>query len=128
MSSPSALTSRFRDRVSAWFVLVLMAAGCLALWIALPLGAMWVAGELTDSFGLHMPLAMVLAVTAMLAVGAGLGWLNELYLRITFRGSEDDEVRRSGPLEPMLIASLTLAALAFVAWFLLLAENPALTP
>ena len=119
------------NRLGAAFVAMLLAAGCLALWIAVPVCAMWLAGELTDSFAWHMPIAMALVVPGMVAVAAGLAWLNDLYLRLTGGRVEASpqglRVRRRGPLEPLLIAALVLALCSFAAWFLLFAENPALT-
>jgi len=64
----------------------------------------------------------------MLATGAGLAWLNDLYLRVTGGRtviSRNTEIRRRGPLEPLLIATLVLALCAFTVWFFAFAENPA---
>lgn len=118
-----------RGRLGSILILALLAAGCLVLWLGVPAGGMWLSAKLTDSFGWHMPVALVLIVGGMLVLAAGLAWLNDLYLRVTgghFVSSEAP-IRRRGPLEPMLIATLVLAACAFAAWFFLLAENPTLT-
>lgn len=124
-SSPRA-ASAF-DRLAAAFILTLLVAGCFTLWLGIPAGGMWLAAQVTSSFGLHMPVALLLAVSGMLAWAMGLSWLDRLYLRVT--GGEtvrsgDAEIRRRGPLEPLLIASLLLAFAAFVVWFLAFAENP----
>jgi hypothetical protein len=68
----------------------------------------------------------------MLAFAPFLFWVNSLYLRVTGTVTdedEDDEDRRRvrGPLEPILVASLVVAALGLVAWILFFAaESPQL--
>jgi hypothetical protein len=128
---PSDLVSadphRTTDRLAAGFVLTLMAIGCLALWIGVPLAGMWLAGELTNSFAWHMPLALLLVVSGMMATAIGLAWLNQLYLRITggeIVRSGEFNVRRRGPVEPLLVGSLILAIIALFIWFFAFAENP----
>lgn len=127
MSDRTGRRASAGSRIAATFLFILLAVGCFALWIAVPAGGMWLAAELTPSFGWHMPVALVLVVGGMIALGAGLAWVDGLYLRVT--GGEIVEsrgvgIRRRGPLEPMLVATLVLAACAFCAWFFLFAENP----
>jgi hypothetical protein len=118
---------RGADRLAAGFVLALLIAGCLVLWVGVPAGALWLSGELTDSFGWHMPIALALLLPGMLLVAVALAWLNGLYLRIS--GGEvirtrDGETRRRGPLEPLLVATLMLALISLFVWFFGFAENP----
>lgn len=117
-----------RDRIAAAFLVALMFAGSFVLWIAVPYGGMWLAGELTDSFGLHMPLALILVIPGMFLVAIGLAWTNELHQRVTGGATAGDraEYRRSrhGPLEPILAFSFVLALVALFVWFFLFAENP----
>lgn len=78
-----------------------------------------------------MPVALALAIPGMLALASGLAWLNDLYLRVTGGrtvNSGQTEIRRSGPLEPLLIATLALALATLVVWFFVFAENPAVAP
>jgi len=117
------------DRLAAAFILTVLAVGCFALWLGVPAGAMWLASKLTDSFGWHMPVTLALVIPGMLTLATGLAWVNRLYLRVTggrIVVSRGNEVRRRGPLEPMLIATLALAFCALAAWFFLFAENPSL--
>jgi hypothetical protein len=119
--------SRGSAGIARWFVLGVMAVGCLVLWIGVPLGALWVGSKLTDSAGLHMPISLVLAIAGMFVIATGLAWVNGLYLRMT--GGEARNIRglvlrRTGPLEPMLATCLVLAIVAFLVWFFVLAENP----
>jgi hypothetical protein len=123
---PRAATLGF-NRLAAGFVMALLIAGCLVLWIGVPAGSLWLSGELTDSFGWHMPIALVLLLPGMLGVALLLIWLNGLYLRIT--GGEtiatgEGEIRRRGPLEPLLVATLVLALISLFVWFFGFAENP----
>ena len=102
-----------RDRAAAGFLLLLMAVGCVVTWIGVPLGCMWLAGELTDGFGTHFLIALPMTVLTILLCVLGLFWLNRLYLRVTLGPSleidaedEEDEEERPwmrGPLEPMLV-------------------------
>jgi hypothetical protein len=122
------VTAARSSRVGAAFVFALLAVGSLALWIGVPVGGMWLAGELTDSFAWHMPLAMALVVAGMIALAAFLTWLDDLYLRLTGgrarRGPDGRPVRRRGPLETLLAVALVMAVVAFAGWFFFLAENP----
>ena len=114
-------------RASAAFLLILLAVGCVLLWVGVPAGAMWLAGTLTDSFAYHMPMALALVIPGMFLTAIVLIWINELYLRIT--GGEivrhgEFEVRRRGPLEPLVVVSLLIAIVALFVWFFFFAHNP----
>jgi hypothetical protein len=113
--------------VARIFVLAVLVAGCAVLWLGVPAGGLWLAGQITASFGPHLVLALVFIVAGMAALGAALSWVNELYLRVSGGRiviSSGEPVSRRGPLEPMLVATLFLAVVSFAAWFLLIAENP----
>lgn len=126
------------DRAAAGFLLVLMAVGCLALWIVVPALSLYAASQVTETLATHFLLALPLTILAVILFARGLFWVNRLYLRVTLASRPDEEDDwdedldqprwARGPLEPMLIASLGIALASFVAWFFLLAENPALTP
>jgi hypothetical protein len=122
------------DRLAAGFLLVLLAAGSLTLWIGVPAGWLWIASKVTDSAGAHYFLAITGTPVAIIAFGALLAWVNGLYLRVAgterYEPDEDDDdgprfVR--GPLEPLLIGSLAVAAVVMCVWFFVFAANPALT-
>ena len=109
------------------FVLGVLALGCLALWLGVPAGGLWLAAQVTSSFGPHLVLALAFIVAGMALVAIALSWVNDLYLRVSGGRmvlSAGQPVRRRGPLEPMLVATLALAILSFALWFLLIAENP----
>lgn len=114
-------------RVAAGFALVVLVIGSLMLWIGVPVGAFWLAGQLTTSSGYHAPLALILIVIGVVAGAVALAWVNDIWLRIT--GGEMVEVRgvpvrRRGPLEFLLPACGVLALIALVIWFFVAAENP----
>jgi ABC-type dipeptide/oligopeptide/nickel transport system permease component len=123
---------RVRDRLAAAFLLLIMGAACLSFWIAVPVGVLWALSKATGSFVTHFTLGLVLVPMAMVAFSPVLFWLNALYLRVTgvLARLEADQReagwsrRIGGPLEPLLIASLVIALIAFAVWFFFYAEDP----
>lgn len=126
--------ARLVDRLAAAFLLTLMALGAFALWIAVPLGCLYVTSKLTHSAGEHFMLALSMTVAAMISWGAFLSWLNRLYLRVTgviarYQAIEEEYGAGAGPrflrgpLEPLLVSSLVIALIALTIWFLFLAHN-----
>lgn len=119
--------SRSARLAAAWFVLLLLAVGSFALWIGVPAGSLWLASHLTESSGLHLPIALAVMIPGMFAAGVLLSWLNSLYLRITggeIAGTGAFRARRKGPLEPLMVASFLLAVVCLFIWFFFFAENP----
>ncbi len=124
------------ERLAAAFLLVLMALGCIVLWIGIPVGSLWVAARLVETSAQHFLVALPLTLVGMIAFAKGLFWVNRLYLRVTLAwrpGVVDEEEWDEaldgprwarGPLEPMLVAFLIVALGALFAWFFLIAENP----
>jgi hypothetical protein len=115
------------ERLARAFLLALMAAGSFALWLGIPIAGLWALGEVTETKANHFLGALVAIPAAMVLFAVGLAWLNRLYLRIreTSQPPKDDRpwaIR--GPLEFFMRWSLLLAAIAFVLWFFVLAENP----
>lgn len=107
------------DRMVAALLLLLMAAGSLALWIVIPAGVLLALGKVVDSVSLHLGIGLILVPAAMVAFGSLLLWMNRVYLRVTGVltrwEQEDDEPRRlRGPLEPLLLGSFMLAILALL--------------
>jgi hypothetical protein len=120
---------RTLDRLAAGFLLLLMGAGSLVLWIGLPAGVLWALSRVTESSTQHFVGALIAVPTAMILFAPALFWLNGLYLRVigALRAEEDDEERRwrpGGPLELFLYASMAIALAALFAWILFLGERP----
>ncbi len=125
----SSLTLRARDRLAAGFLLLLMGAGSLVLWIGIPLAGLWFFSKVTDSWNGHFLLSLTLIPVAMALFAPVLFWLNGLYLRVigVLRAGEDDEERRwhtRGPLEVFLYVGIVIALVALFGWFFFLAKNP----
>jgi hypothetical protein len=114
------------DRAVATFLLLLMAVGSLALWIAIPAAVMRILMPISDSLTHQLVLALVGVPLAMVLFAAGLFWLNRLYLRVAgHRPDDDDPPRRlRGPLEPLLAWSFLLALLTLLIWYLFLPHGP----
>jgi ABC-type protease/lipase transport system fused ATPase/permease subunit len=118
-------------------LIVAMAIGSLALWIAVPLGCLWVSSKVVGSSSEEYLLGLPMTIAAMILFGMALVWLNRLYLRVTGvlarYEAEQEEFGVAphslrGPLEPLLVGSLVIALVAMFVWFFLLARNPPLVP
>jgi hypothetical protein len=126
---------RLMDRVASAFLVALMAVGSLVLWIGVPAGSMYVAGQWTSTAAEHFLLALPMTLGAMVLFGWLLFRVNAIYLRVSgvIRATsvepdeeDEDEERRvyRGPLEVFLVASLVIALIAMCVWFFVFAENP----
>src|SRR5688500_12925342 len=129
---PHTLNASTSARLASVFLLALLAAGCLVLWIGIPVVCMWAAAKLTEDAAQHFLIVLPTVLVAMTVWARALFWLNRLYLRVRLGAGmldpdEDapEDVRWArGPLEPMLIATLVVALILLFAWFFVLAENP----
>jgi hypothetical protein len=116
--------------MAAAFLLILLAAGSLVLWIGIPFGLLWLLSTVTDSGNRHFLLSLVLIPLAMVLFASGPFWLNGLYLRVVGAirpGEEDDEEserRVRGPLEFFLYVGMIGALIALTVWFFFYASNP----
>jgi hypothetical protein len=116
-----------RDRIASGFLLALLGAGCMALWIGIPWGGMWLTGEIADSSVSQFLYALFLIPATMAGFALMLAWVNGLYLRINgLHGGDEDEPGRwrRGPLETLLVATLVVAIVVLFVWFFTAAENP----
>jgi hypothetical protein len=124
---------------SAIFVFMLVAA--LALWTAIPVGWIWIGSKVSDTqFPAEGPYAVVaVGILVSIVVDAWLiGRLNALYVNVTgtdrlgpmrpsWLKSMRDTATPTGTttvVEAVLMGSVMLAALVFIAWFFLLAGSP----
>ena len=120
------LAFRALDRLAAAFLLILLAAGSLVLWIGIPFGLLWFFSQVTDSWNGHFLMSLVLIPIAMALFAPALFWLNSLYLRVTGVIQPDDERERRirGPLEFFLYMGMIAAMIALTIWFFFYAKNP----
>jgi hypothetical protein len=121
------------DRVVAGFLIALMALGSLVMWVGVPAGWLWVAGQITSDQAQHITLSVIGVPIAIIVWARGLFWINRLYLRVTMprlmkeleEADEEDEPRViRGPLEPLMVGSLWIALLVMVVWFFVFARDP----
>src|SRR4051812_23893736 len=97
-------------------LVLLMLAGCLLLWIGVPLGWLWVGSQVqaAASLGTALMVTMVGIVVSIFVVVAGLSWLNRRHTDLMeARGME----LRSTALEVILVSSAGIALVGFGIWF-----------
>ena len=123
---------RGAQRAAGVFVLLIMFAASVFFWVGIPLGGLYLLGQVVDSASTHFVLGLIGVPLAMALFTPALFWLNALYLRVTGIWAriqaEQEEFgwsrRVTGPLEPMLFASFVVAAVALLVWFFGFAHNP----
>ncbi len=124
------------DRLVAAFLWILMAVGSFAMWVAVPAGWLWLAGQITSDQAQHIMLSVIGVPLAIIIWARGLFWLNRLHMRITMprlkreieEAPEAEEPRViRGPLEPLMVGSLVVAIVAMAIWFFFFAERPPAT-
>jgi hypothetical protein len=104
-----------------------MAVGSLMLWTVIPAGVLWLVARFADNSVEEYLIGLPLSAGAMIAFGAWLAWVNDLYLRVTgvvayYRAEEEKYGRGAaprnlgGPLESLLVASLVVALVALAVW------------
>ena len=111
--------------------------GSALLWIGIPLGGLWAAGELTGKASTFLLVILLAVPAAMVAFGWLLYRVNALYeeahggpagppLRSAWLVSASDRPTR-GPrtlLDVSMTASATVALILMTVWFFFLAESP----
>ena len=99
-------------------LMVLMLAGCIFLWIGVPLIWLWVGSRVQASqpLGTALMVAMVGAVATIVFVSAGLARLNRKHVEL--REARGLPIGESSPLEVMLVVSAGFAVVGFAIWFL----------
>lgn len=105
-----------RGPISALLV-GLMLLGCLALWVAVPLGWLWIGSQIQGSASLGTALAVTMAgvITTVFLLSAVLSWLNRKHAEL--REVRNLPISQGGALEPILVTSAGIAALGFAVWF-----------
>lgn len=128
-----------RNALAALLVLV-MAAGSVAMWIGAPLFWLWVASQMAESsspsLGPYM-LVLVGTIATVVVLGKTLGFLNRVHGRLTGRmprrreqtvwmrsmRGERDVRREHGVLGTVMAISVTIALVAMGIWFFFFAEG-----
>jgi hypothetical protein len=111
--------------------------GSLALWIAVPVGGLWIASLIGDDAQTVVLSALIITPIAMLLCGLALNAMYQAYLRVSgshptrdrtaWLGSLSGDRRPKRGRRPILDFSLTFSAgtalVLLLVWFLFLAEN-----
>ncbi len=127
--------------VAAGLVACVMLLAALSLWSVIPLVWLWIGSQFANSqFPSLGPYLIVLfgAIISILIVAWVLGQLNEIYIRLTgardvgpirmgwMKSLRDSEKSGDPPslIEVVIIGSVVIAFLSFLAWFFVLAGSP----
>lgn len=141
-TSPQAPAAGPGRKLYAAFLILLMAAGSIGVWIAIPIGWLWIGSQIAESqqtsMGLYL-LVMLGILVSVVAVAKGLGWLDRHYAKVigvpdegarmplpwlrSMRG-ERTAGRRTSVLDIVMILSVSIAGLAMLVWFLVFAGSP----
>jgi hypothetical protein len=114
-------------------IIVVMALGSIAMWVALPVGLVWIASQLTDSTQPSMgPYLLILfgLPIGMTLIGKGLGKLDRIYASAggevpqryrpgwtrSMRG-ERESGRKWSILDRVMFVSVVLCLIAMAIWF-----------
>ena len=114
------MVQRFRELfagpASVALVLVML-AGCLFLWIGVPLGWLWIGSQVqgSASLGTAMMVTMVGIIVTIIVVVVGLSWLNRWHAEL--RERRDRPTGGVSALEVILVSSAGIAVVGFGIWF-----------
>jgi hypothetical protein len=103
---------------SALLLIAIMLLGSLALWIGVPVGWLWVGSQLqalTASLEVALGTMMVGMTLTIAALVSVLSWLNRRHVEL--QEARGREVGDTTALEHTLVASATLAVVAYGVWF-----------
>jgi uncharacterized membrane protein YbhN (UPF0104 family) len=109
-------------------LVLLMFAGCLFLWVGVPIGWLWIASQVEGaaSLGTALAVAMIGAISTIIVLAWGLSWLNRRHMEWRLRhggaaDGDDEDEPGGGLLEAMVVSSAALAIVLFAVWFLFFA-------
>ncbi len=138
-SEDRSIARAIAEKPAALFLIMLMALGSIFLWLAIPIGWVWIASHVVKStqptLGPYL-LILVGVPLSMFVVGKLLYRLNHVYERLTGRTSEvkmqlpwhrslrgeRTPNRRTTVLELVMIWSVSLALVCFAVWFFFFAH------
>jgi len=118
------MLGRFRqimDGPASAALVLIMLAGCLVLWVGVPLGWLWIGSQVqaSASLGTALMVTMLGIMVSVVAVVVVLGWLNRRHLALQERRNRP--LGRSSALEVIVVSSGGMAVLLFAIWFFLFA-------
>ncbi len=97
-------------------LVLLMLAGCLLLWVGVPVGWLWIGSQVqsTSSLGTALMVTMFGTLVSIVLLVFVLGRLNRWHTELNERR---DRPLRSSALEVILVSSAGLAIVGFGIWF-----------
>jgi hypothetical protein len=99
-------------------LVAIMFLGCIALWLGMPVGWLWVGSQVqgkTGSVGAAL-LVMMFGIAASVALLIpSLSWLNRRHVEV--RAARGLDVGGATALERVLVASGALVIVGFAVWF-----------
>jgi hypothetical protein len=108
-----------RTGASGLLTLVIMVVGSLVLWVGVPVGWLWIGSQIqgsTGSIGTALAAMMFGVLVSVLALAAGLAWLNGVHVHMReARGLPESE---HSLLERVLVVTAGIALVGFTVWFL----------
>jgi heme/copper-type cytochrome/quinol oxidase subunit 2 len=124
------LRNLLRTGGSGLLILTMMLGGSLVLWVGVPLGWLYVGAQVqskTNSLGAAMGAMFVGVVSSIVAIVAGLGWLNRKHIEL--REAQGHESHGGTMLEAVMTVSAAIAVIAFAIWFFVIeGPGPSLAP
>jgi hypothetical protein len=101
-------------------LVMLMLAGCLCLWVGVPLAWLWIGSQVQSSASLGTALMVTMAgiVVSIVLLVLVLAWLNRWHAELLERRKRAPQ---SSALEVILVSSAGIAVVGFGIWFFLFA-------
>ncbi len=97
-------------------LVLVMLAGCLVLWVGVPLGWLWIGSQVQSSasLGTALMVTMLGIIVSIFVLVSGLGWLNGRHEALL---EQRDKAAGSSALEVILVSSAGIAIVGFGIWF-----------
>jgi uncharacterized membrane protein YbhN (UPF0104 family) len=97
-------------------LVLLMLAGCLLLWVGIPLGWLWIGSQVQSSvsLGTALMVTMLGILISIVVLVTLLSWLNRRHAELLERRNKP---LGSSALEVILVSSAGLAMVGFGIWF-----------
>src|SRR6266545_1206242 len=96
-------------------LVLLMLAGCLFLWVGVPLVWLWIGSQVEASSSLGTALMVTMTGVILTVTVAGLAWLNRRHAEL--REVRNLPASEQTALETMFVASAAIAIVLFLIWF-----------
>jgi hypothetical protein len=115
---------------SGLILVLIMLVGGLLLWVAVPVGWLYVGGQVqskTNSVGAAMGVMFLGVLASIVAIVPMLGWLNRKHVEL--REARGLESHGATVLEAVMTVSAVIAIVAFSIWFFVIeGPGPMLAP